>query len=396
MNRNRDVLIVIALFALAGLSAATYVFLTHSLGYELYCPFATGCDTVQNSPYAVLFGIPVSFLGMLGFTAYIALALIGLRSGAAARGYLHSLLVLSVVEVGFTSYMAYLQVAVIRAICSWCMLSAALTVALAVLVIYAIFGRAKSTSATLGGSVPCLNGSVSAGRRKTSRCSGPGPRKRWSLAADLGVGREGRAARGLAGPGPGGESQAMVEFPKEITLKDGTKVTLKPMTSRDREGLHAFFARLSEEDTKFLKDDVRKPEVVEAWCRDINYGRVFPLLAEVEGDIVADATLHRRIHGWLKHVGEVRFVVDPASRRKGLGAHLIEELILYAMDQGLEKLVAEVVDEEVAALRALERFGLQRVATVPGLVKDKTGTYRDLHTLVLDLGTAYLPDWYYF
>ena len=59
MNGNRRILIVIALFALAGLSAATYVFVTHSLGYELFCPFATGCDTVQNSPYAVLSGIPV-------------------------------------------------------------------------------------------------------------------------------------------------------------------------------------------------------------------------------------------------------------------------------------------------------------------------------------------------
>ena len=150
MKPNRNVLLVMALLALAGLSAATYVFVTHSLGYELFCPFATGCDAVQNSPYAVLFGIPVSLLGMLGFTAYIALALIGLRSGAAARGYLHALVVLSVVEVGFTSYMAYLQVAVIRAVCSWCMLSAALTVALALLTIYAILGKAKSIRASLG------------------------------------------------------------------------------------------------------------------------------------------------------------------------------------------------------------------------------------------------------
>src|SRR5207244_12849415 len=77
---------------------------------------ATGCDTVQNSPYAILFGIPVSLLGMLGFTAYIVLALIGLRSGAPTRGYLHALLVLSIVEVGFTFYMAYLQLTVIRAV----------------------------------------------------------------------------------------------------------------------------------------------------------------------------------------------------------------------------------------------------------------------------------------
>lgn len=128
MNSSRNLLIMIAAFGLAGLFAASYVFVTHSMGYSLFCPFATGCDAVQNSPYAVLLGIPVSFLGMLGFTAYIALALTGLRSDVATRWYFKALLVLSIVEVGFTSYMAYLQVAVIRAVCSWCMLSAGLTV----------------------------------------------------------------------------------------------------------------------------------------------------------------------------------------------------------------------------------------------------------------------------
>lgn len=151
MNTNRNVLIVIALLALAGLSAATYVFVSRSLGYELFCPFATGCDAVQNSPYAVVLGIPVSLLGMVGFTAFIVLALIGLRSGTAAGGYLHALLVLSVVEVAFTSYMAYLQLAVIRAICSWCMFSAAMTVALAVLVTYAVWGRTKTSGLNLAG-----------------------------------------------------------------------------------------------------------------------------------------------------------------------------------------------------------------------------------------------------
>ena len=150
MNSTRHFLIAVALLALTGLSVATYVFAAHSLGYELFCPFATGCDTVQNSAYAVLFGIPVSLLGVLGFTAYIALALIGVRSHAAMHRSLNALLALSVVEVGFTSYMAYLQVAVIRAICSWCMLSAALTVALALLVTYAVLGRTNSTNNTPG------------------------------------------------------------------------------------------------------------------------------------------------------------------------------------------------------------------------------------------------------
>jgi L-amino acid N-acyltransferase YncA len=186
------------------------------------------------------------------------------------------------------------------------------------------------------------------------------------------------------------------QFPKVTVLKDGTKVTLKAMTHNDRHALQEFFARIPEEDRKFLKHDVSKKEVVESWLRDINYARVFPLLAEVDGKIVADATLHRRTSGWLKHVGEVRIVVDPAFRRKGLGSHLLEEIILLAADAGLEKLVAEIVAEEKAAIRAFHRYNFEQVAVIPGIVKDQTGTYRDLVVMVLDLATALVPDWFYY
>lgn len=184
-------------------------------------------------------------------------------------------------------------------------------------------------------------------------------------------------------------------YPKSLTLRDGSTVTVRPLRTVDGEALADFFRRIPEEDRKFLKDDVTRPEVVDAWCRDINHARVFPLIAEAEGKVVADATLHRRTAGWLRHVGEVRLVVDPEFRGKGLGSRLLEELILLAQDEGLDKLVAEIVREEVAARKAFERLGFRQVAVIPDLVRDQTGTTRDLVILVLDLGTALLPDWYY-
>lgn len=186
------------------------------------------------------------------------------------------------------------------------------------------------------------------------------------------------------------------QYPKTTVLKDGTKVLLKAMTHNDRDGLREFFVRIPEVDRKFLKHDVSKREVVDAWLKDINYGRVFPLLAVVDEKVVGDATLHRRASGWLKHVGEVRLVVDPAYRRKGLGSHMLEEIILLAADAGLEKLVAEVVAEEEGALRAFRRFNFQQVAVLPGLVKDHSGRYQDLVVMILDLSTALVPDWFYY
>jgi L-amino acid N-acyltransferase YncA len=192
------------------------------------------------------------------------------------------------------------------------------------------------------------------------------------------------------------EERVKGRYPKTIVLKDGTKVLLKAMTESDREGLYQFFLRIPEEDRKLLKHDVTKREVIDAWMKNIDYARVFPLLAEADGKIVADATLHRRGSGWMRHVGEVRFVVDPAYRRKGLGSHLLEDLILLAADLGLEKLIAQIVAEERAAILAFQRFNFEQVAVLPGIVKDQDGTHHDLVVVVLNVATAYLPDWYYF
>jgi uncharacterized membrane protein len=139
VNSNRKFLKIVALLAVTGLFVALYVFVAHSLGYRLFCPFATGCDAVQNSPYAVFFGIPVALFGILGFAAYIVLSLAGLKANPEARWFWYALLALSGIEFCLTFSMAYLQIAVIHAVCSWCMLSAAITAALTVVIVYAFW-----------------------------------------------------------------------------------------------------------------------------------------------------------------------------------------------------------------------------------------------------------------
>jgi len=140
METNRTVFGAMALLAIAGLLAASYVFFTHALDQPLYCPFATGCDAVQASPYASFAGVPASLLGMLGFGVYAALAEAAWRTAAWRMRILAALTLLSAVEVGFTAYLAYLQLNVIRAVCSWCMFSAGITAALALLALGTVAG----------------------------------------------------------------------------------------------------------------------------------------------------------------------------------------------------------------------------------------------------------------
>jgi hypothetical protein len=86
-------------------------------------------------------------------------------------------------------------------------------------------------------------------------------------------------------------------YPETVRLQTGTTVTLKPMVKEDADRLYAFFARAPREDRLFLRDDVSKREVIEAWARELDYDKVLPLLAVVGDNIVGDATLHRRKAG---------------------------------------------------------------------------------------------------
>jgi len=147
MNRTRRILFVIGVVALAGMLVAVYDSVSRLLGIPLFCPFAgNGCDIVQNSPYAVILGLPLAFLGVLGFGAYIVLAYVGVRSGPPAHWCLYALLALNLLEVGSMAYFAYLELAVIHAVCSLCMFSAALDVALGIMIVYAIWTWQENTA----------------------------------------------------------------------------------------------------------------------------------------------------------------------------------------------------------------------------------------------------------
>lgn len=86
-----------------------------------------GCETVQNSPWAVFMGVPVPVLGLLGYGALLVLALLGIQPRFFADRRI-SILLLAGATLGllFSGYLTYLEAAVIHAWCRWCIVSALL------------------------------------------------------------------------------------------------------------------------------------------------------------------------------------------------------------------------------------------------------------------------------
>jgi len=174
-------------------------------------------------------------------------------------------------------------------------------------------------------------------------------------------------------------------YPKQLILKDGTEVSIRPMTKEDGKKLLDFFIRLPKEDRQFLKEDVSRKEVVQRFVDKLDYDKILPVLAFYDNEIVGDATLHRSDHGWSKHVGEIRVVVSRQFQKKGLGLALARHLTEKAVDAGLDKMVAEVMDNQIGGRKAFESLGFEEEARLKGHVRDIFGHKRDLIIMANDI-----------
>ena len=190
--------------------------------------------------------------------------------------------------------------------------------------------------------------------------------------------------RGRLGVGKGA---VMIEdYPKKITLPDGTSLTLRPMSRDDQYALYSFFISLAGDDRRFLRNDVTDRKLIEKWARNLNFDRVLPILAEYEGRIVANATLHYQTFGWGRHVAEVRVTIAPDFQGRRLGAALLEEITHLAEQSKVKKLLARIVTNREGVIRAFERAGFSRLTVLENYVKDlHNQQYADIILLVKEV-----------
>jgi RimJ/RimL family protein N-acetyltransferase len=157
--------------------------------------------------------------------------------------------------------------------------------------------------------------------------------------------------------------------PRVAKLKDGSSVEISLARAADGPALLEFYRSLSDEDRLVLKDDVTTP----GWL-----ARFLAKLESGAATICGEATLHRNLHGWSRHVGEIRLSVASDRRGKGLGNALAAGVVKLAIDLGLEKMVAQLVESQAAARKTFERLGFRQEAELARHVTDIRGAKRDL------------------
>ena len=114
---DRTLRALAAAIAVAGLGVAAYLTWAHYADSQVVCVAGGGCETVQESEYSEIAGIPVALLGLLSYSVILGFVLWDSQSarlGAAT---------LALVGVMFAVYLIVVQLFVIDAVCVWCMVN---------------------------------------------------------------------------------------------------------------------------------------------------------------------------------------------------------------------------------------------------------------------------------
>jgi uncharacterized membrane protein len=121
-------------FSAGGALVSGYLSVKRLTGGSLACSRWAECDVVNNSVYAKLYGVPIAFIGLAGYLVIMCLAMAALQTeGATQRRLLALGFLLALGGFGFSVYLTYLEIYVIEAICTWCVISAVLITLLTII-----------------------------------------------------------------------------------------------------------------------------------------------------------------------------------------------------------------------------------------------------------------------
>jgi uncharacterized membrane protein len=124
--------LIAAIVSLIGLGDAIYLTIQDITGESLRCTIISGCSEVLSSKYAHVGPVPLAAIGAFAYFVFFSLAVLA----AFGYGFLRPLLLILISFMFLTTlWLLYLQAFVIRHFCQYCLLSAAVTTILTVLVI---------------------------------------------------------------------------------------------------------------------------------------------------------------------------------------------------------------------------------------------------------------------
>lgn len=170
--------------------------------------------------------------------------------------------------------------------------------------------------------------------------------------------------------------------------KLGTEYSLRAVADGDQEAIQKFALALPPNDILYLRRDITKMPVVEAWVRESTHGAIETRLVEKSGEIIGSAALIIDEKSWSRHVGEIRVLVADQERGSGLGRMLIESAFEIALDRGLKKIIAQMTVDQQGAAAVFQEMGFSAEALLKDHVQDTAGEFHDILIMSCNVSQA--------
>jgi uncharacterized membrane protein len=123
----------IATIAVLGMGVSVYLTAVRVAGGTPACAVTSGCAEVQESAYSEVAGVPVAALGIVAYAALLATAFLAGELGRIGG------LFTGLVGAGFSGWLTYVEFGIVEAVCSWCVVSAALMGLALILIVARMF-----------------------------------------------------------------------------------------------------------------------------------------------------------------------------------------------------------------------------------------------------------------
>ena len=152
---------------------------------------------------------------------------------------------------------------------------------------------------------------------------------------------------------------------------------IEPVTANHRGALVDFVSRIPPEDRGFFDRSLLSQVAVASWTQAVPERR----LVAVEDGVVHGLVTVAPGSGWTSHLGELRLVVAPASRGRGVGRSLAEQAIELAGHMHLRKVTVDVMSTNLRSQAMFTALAFDEEARLRGQVVDGAGELQDIVVL---------------
>jgi len=178
-------------------------------------------------------------------------------------------------------------------------------------------------------------------------------------------------------------------YPKLMPLHGDKQITIVPLAKVDHSAIIRFINRLPQDERNYLWDDLTDPKVFKNLISQETTPPIVPLAGLNGAEVATIWTLTCGEHGWTAHLGTIWGIVEPAWRKFGLGAVMVRELLQFASQLEMERVVLELVRPQKGPIGHFSKVGFEVAATLKDWTKDHSGRYHDLLILTMKLEPAW-------